>query len=92
MNLFSVSTSEICGLCLLASFFQGDLFWGVSGEVSVLSNFFWRKIVRFCSDERDAWSLLLFGLSYCLVYFLGVLQFRCYVGVGSSLDLVQHGA
>ena len=28
-------------------------------------------LVRFCSDGRDAWSLLLFGLSYCLVYFFG---------------------
>ena len=39
-NLFSVSISEICGLCLLDSFFQGDLFLGVSGGLSVLSNFF----------------------------------------------------
>ena len=38
-NLFSVSISEICGLCLLDSFFQRDLFLGVSGGLSVLSNF-----------------------------------------------------
>ena len=92
-NLFSVSISEICSLCLLVSFFQGDLFGGISCGLSVLSiYFFLRKIVRFCSNGRDAWSLLLFGLSYCLVYFLGGLQFRCYVGVGFSLELVQHGA
>ena len=55
-NLFSVSISEIWGLCLLVSFFQGD--WGGSGGLSILSNFFFgRKIVRFCSDGRDAWSL-----------------------------------
>ena len=28
---FKFSISEICGLCLLDSFFQGNLFWGVSG-------------------------------------------------------------
>ena len=40
-NLFSVSISEICSLCMLVSFFQGDLFGGVSGGLSVLSNFLW---------------------------------------------------
>ena len=33
--------------------------------------FFWRKIVGFCSNGRDAWSLLLFGL-----FFGGGLQFH----------------
>ena len=74
-NLFSVSISESCGLCLLVFFFQGDLFLGVSSGLSVLSNFFGWKIVWFCSDGRDAWSFLLFGLSYCLFYFLGVFSF-----------------
>ena len=47
-NSFSVSISEICGLCLLVSFFQEDLFLEVSGGLSVLSNFFL---------EEDCWVL-----------------------------------
>ena len=46
-NLFLVSISESCGLCLLVSFFQGDLFWGVSGGLSVLSNFFGGRLLGF---------------------------------------------
>ena len=46
-NLFSVFISEICGLCLLDSFFQGDLFLGVSGGFSVLSNFFGGRLLGF---------------------------------------------
>ena len=50
-NLFSVSISEICGLCLLDSFFQGDLFLGISSGLSMLSNFVGGRL-QFCSDER----------------------------------------
>ena len=46
-NLFSVSISDIYGLCLLDSFFQGDLFWGVSSGLSVLSNVFSGRLLGF---------------------------------------------
>ena len=62
-------------------------FWGVSGGLSVLSNFFFGgRLLGFVVMGGMP------GVSYCLVYFFGGLQFHCYVGVGSSLDLVQHGA
>ena len=90
-NLFSVSISEIFGLCLLVSF--KEIFCGgVSGGFSVLSNvvFFGGRLSGFVVMEGClellVWVDLLFGL-----FFLG-LQFRCYASVGSYLDLVQHGA
>ena len=43
--LFSVSVSEIYGLYLLDSFFQGDLFLGVSSGLSVLFNIFGRRLL-----------------------------------------------
>ena len=46
-NLFSVSISEICGLCLLDFFFQRNLFWGASSGFSVLSNFFGGRLLGF---------------------------------------------
>ena len=46
-NLFSVSISESCGICLLVSFFQGDIFLGVSGGLSVLSNVFGGRLLGF---------------------------------------------
>ena len=65
-NLFSVSISEICGLCLLDSFFQGDLFWGLAVGFQCCPIFWW-EIVRFCSDGRDAWSFFLGGGSSALL-------------------------
>ena len=63
-------------VCLLVSFFQGDLFLGgLAVSFYYCPIFFWRKIAWFCSDGRDAWSLLLFGLSYCLVYLFLVFSF-----------------
>ena len=38
-TLFSVSINEILDLCLLDSFFQGDLSFGVSGRFLLLCNF-----------------------------------------------------
>ena len=68
-NLFSVCISESCGLCLLDSFFQGDLFSGVSGGISVLSNFFGRRLLGFVVVGGMP------GACFCLVYFLGVFSF-----------------
>ena len=86
-NLFSVSISEICGLCLLVSFFQGDLFGGLAVGFQYCPFFFFGgRLLGFVVMGGMP------GVSYCLVYFFGGLQFHCYVGVGSSLDLVQHGA
>ena len=60
--------SEVCGLCLLDSFFQ-DLFLGVSGELSVLSKFFGGRFLGFVVMEGMP------GASFCLVYFWVVFSF-----------------
>ena len=39
-------------------------FGGVEVGSQYCPIFFGRKTVRFCSDGRDAWSLLLFGLFF----------------------------
>ena len=68
-NLFSVSISEICGLCLLDTVFQGDLFLGFSSRLSGLSSFFGRRLMGFV--EMGGMP----GAHFCLVYFLGVFSF-----------------
>ena len=66
--------NEILDLCLLDSFFQGDLFLGVSSGLSLPSNFFWREIVGFGSDNMDAWEFAVW-VKFCLVCFLEVFSF-----------------
>ena len=77
-NLFSVSISEICGLCLLESFFQEDLFLGVSGELLVLSNFFGRKLLGLVVIRGMPGSCCL-GWVFAWFIFFG-LQLYCCMG------------
>ena len=68
-NLFSVSISEICVICLLDSFFQGDLFLGISSGLSVLSNFFGGRLLGFVVMGGMP------GACFCLFYFWGVFSY-----------------
>ena len=88
-NLCSISISEIFGLCLLDSFFQGNLFLGVSSGLSVLSNFFSGKLLDFLVMRGMPGVCCCFSWVFFGLFFWG-LQQRCCMGGSSSLNLVQY--
>ena len=87
-NLFSVLIIEICDLYLLNSFFQGDLFFGVSGRLLLLSNFFGGGLLGFVVIVG------MLGICWCLGWvFVGLgIQLHWSEVRSFSLDLVQHWA
>ena len=83
LNLFSVSINEIIYLCLLDSFFQGNL--SFSSGLSFLSNYFGGELLGLV---MIVWML---GVCFCLFCVFLASALLVWGWRFFSLDLVQHG-